>query len=325
MKKKFVLTLALVLMVAVTLTAAPLDVKVSGTFKAGYDFKFVSSGNTVAPTASTTEAEVMGVFNVASDFWKITFKAGSLMLTEKAKSSALAEIYLDKAFAEQGVDMGEIALTLHIGTGVSKDVPSVFADKVDRKTGLAMTATYPTGLTFKYGDLVTVYGAVDPSVASIPMLIGATVNPLDGVSVAGGYTTTNNGVTGSVKVDVAALAGIEDFSLVASAEDIYMIDAKTNELNADLVAGYEGIEAWFAYQMDTAKAHNLAAGAGYKTTINDIGLSASVTMNDLKDIKDTVIEAGANYKMGGVTYALDTKYEVKVETFTLTPSVKIAF
>ncbi|HHT79762.1 MAG TPA: hypothetical protein GXZ69_00795, partial [Spirochaetales bacterium] len=85
MKKKFVLTLALVLMVAVTLTAAPLDVKVSGSFKAGYDFNFVSSGNTITPLGGSAgdEAEVMGVFNVASDFWKITFKTGSLPLTEK--------------------------------------------------------------------------------------------------------------------------------------------------------------------------------------------------------------------------------------------------
>ncbi len=39
MKKKFVLTLALVLMVAVTLTAAPIELKGSFYFGYGIDFK----------------------------------------------------------------------------------------------------------------------------------------------------------------------------------------------------------------------------------------------------------------------------------------------
>jgi len=162
MKKKFVLTLALVLMVAGTLVAAT-PIEVSGSFSAGYDFEFT------APTAGATggSADLVTVLDFTGDFWKVSLANGSAVLFEDEDTAvaATAEIYLDKALAEQGVDMGDLAITLHVGDDVSGSAKTVLADPNDWAAGMGMaTTTDNFGLTVKYSDMVEVYASVDPTV-----------------------------------------------------------------------------------------------------------------------------------------------------------------
>jgi hypothetical protein len=327
MKKKFVLTLALVLVVAGTLVAAT-PIEVSGTFSAGYDFEFT------APSAAMSggTADLVTVLDFTGDFWKVSLKDGSPVLFEDGNTpiAATAEIYLDKALAEQGVDMGDLAITLHVGDDVSGSASTVLADPNDWAAGLAMATTSGNfGLTVKYADLVEVYASVDPTLKALPMVIGAKFMPIDGVDAAVGFTNDANGVIVSAATDIASLAGLEGIALSASVEDIYLLDAETNELNADVSGEYEGIGLWVAYQMTAAEVNKLAAEASYSTTVNGFDLSASfnATMADLSDVANTstyTIAAGGAYAMGGVTYALDAEYIID-STFTLSPSVSISF
>ena len=153
------------------------------------------------------------------------------------------------------------------------------------------------------------------------MVVGATVDPVDGVTVAVGYANSGNGITASAKADVAKLANL-DFALAVTLEDIYLVDAKTNELNVDVATTLEGVGLYVAYQMDAAKAHNMKVGASY--TLSGVGLSASLKMEDLGGANTMTIGGGANYTLGGVKYALDAAYD-KAAGFSLSPSVSIAF
>ena len=74
MKKKFVLTLALVLMVAASLVAAPIEM--TGAVKAGYTLSFNPNG---IAALDTTELDLDGL-SVSGDFWKVSIGGGALSL-----------------------------------------------------------------------------------------------------------------------------------------------------------------------------------------------------------------------------------------------------
>jgi hypothetical protein len=343
MKKKFVLTLALVLMVAGTLVAAT-PIEVSGSFKSGYDFKFNPNGVTQTVN-DVAEAELVTLLNFTGDFWKVSLVADFVRYDDGADVPATAEIYLDKALAEQGVDMGDLGLTLHIGDDVSGSIPSVLADK----NGYADDYEYPAGtvvavpsigmatgdnigLTVKYADMVEVYASAYPN-TSLPMVIGAKVMPLDGVDVAAGFTNDytvagNNAMGISAAADVATLVGLEDIALAATGAFYFDIDAETSAIVADVDAEVAGIGIWVAYYNSMTDVNYMAAEASYSTTVSDIDLSASLKADlgviDTADDEVFTISAGAGYAMGGVTYALDAEYEFD-GPFTLSPSVSISF
>jgi len=329
MKKKFVLTLALVLMVAATLVAAtPLEV--SGTFKAGYAFQF--GNGAVAPKfADDSKAELVADFT--GDFWKVSLGSADYAAGEDKSVTAEAEIYLDKALAEEGVDMGDVSLTLHAGSGVGTDAPSVFGDAGDFATGVSAAATGAFGLTIGYAELVDVYFAMFPD-KNAAMVIGATVSPLEGVDVAVGFATKATAqLTASVAADIAALADL-DFDLAVSAGyEIADLKNLTHEVNFDVTAEYAGVGLYAAYQLNAGKKHNVAAGLSYSTTVEGFGLSAGVDLEVLDVTKFTdnyevSLSAGADYTLGGATYALDLSYTLdkgNTQPFTLTPSVSISF
>lgn len=328
MKKKFVLTLALVLMVAGTLVAAT-PIEVSGSFKAGYEFSFNPNG--VSAIENGNEGELVTLLDFTGDFWKVSLNAGTAVeYHDEQAVAATAEIYLDKALAEQGIDMGDLAVTLHVGDDVSGSAYTVLADPNDWAAGLGMSSAVDNfGVTVKYSDMVEIYASADPTLSTIPMVVAAKLMPVDGIKAAVGFTNDANGVIVSAAADIAALAGLEDIALSASVEDIYLLDAETNELNADVKAEVSGVGLWAAYQMTAAKVNKLAAKASYETTVEDFDLSASfkAEMLDLSDISNTTtytIAAGAGYAMGGVDYALDAEYVID-GAFTLTPSVSISF
>ncbi|MBI9096751.1 MAG: hypothetical protein JEY71_17980 [Sphaerochaeta sp.] len=337
MKKKFVLTLALVLMVVVGLSAAtPLEV--SGTFKTGYAFKFAAT-NAFTQIEDGNEAEVATLVNFTGDFWKVSLATVGVVYDTDAAVAAKAELYLDKALAAEGVDMGDIALTLHVGNGIGGGAPTLLADLNDFRDGdgsvLEMKTTGDNfGITLGYGDMVKVYFSTDPTLKALPMVIGATFNPIDGVSAAVGFTNdytaaSNNGLVVSAKADVAKLAGL-DFALVATGEMIYDLVSSDTVITADATTTIEGIGLWAAYFKNAANVNALAVKASYETVIDKftVGASFKAQMDDLSDIAGTdeyTIAANAKYAMGGATYCAEAKYEVAAAAFTLTPSVTIKF
>ncbi|MGE4452986.1 MAG: hypothetical protein AB7D92_00500 [Sphaerochaeta sp.] len=341
MKKKFVLTLALVLMVAGTLVAAT-PIEVSGTFDYGYDFEL--SDGTVG--ASGNAGELVTLLDFTGDFWKVSLDSGTPVEYHDEQSvTATAEIYLDKALAEEGIDMGDIALTLHVGNGVGDGYPSVLADKNDYvgdylgndtvDLSLAMAGAPDNfGVTVKYADMVEVYASADPTVKEAPMVLGAKVMPVDGVEVAVGFTNAfqaleSNAMAISAKADVAALAGL-DFALAATGEFLLDLENEENVITADVDGSYKGIGLWVAFQNSSyAEDSRMAAEVSYETTVSDFDISASFNADlgwfDDDDDQEFTIGAGASYAMGGATYALDAEYKVEAETFTVSPSVSISF
>ena len=324
MKKKFVLTLALALIVAASLVAAP--VTLTGAFKAGYTLTLVSGGNSVA-AYDTTELDIDGLA-LTGDFWKVSVGGGTLTFDSDAANKATAAIYLDKALAAQGVDMGDLALTVEIGNKTTIKPMDVYSDSNDAVAELEMAGSvYSTAVTVGYGSMATFYVGADlADTANKPVVLAAKAMPVDGVSAAVGYTnyatgSAKGGVTGSVCADVAKLAGL-DFGLTLSAIDVYLTTPETNKLYVEAKASYEDVAAWVEYQ-NIAGTSNLIAKASY-SGIENTSMYAKVTLADLSNIA-TTIGAGASYAMGGVTYALDAEYAASTKTTTVKPTVKIAF
>jgi len=340
MKKKFVLTLALVLMVAASIVAAPLEV--SGTFKTGYKFTFVSTGNGVAGTAKGAEAEIDALVAFTGDFWKVTLASGAVDFDNTM--AATANIYLDKALAAEGVDMGDLAVTLTIGNKADLGGLSVYANtrdkleslKMDSKAGVAGADRYASAVQVDYGTMVSVYAGADIAAfdtAKKAMVVSAKTAPVDGISAAVAYTNYDNrdvagkgSIAGSVAVDVKALADL-DFGLNVSAYDVYLMGDEKNKLYVEAKAVIEDITAWTEYRI-LGKQNDMYAKVSY-AGIENVGLSAFVQLDDITDTLGagvkTTIGGGATYGLGGVTYALDADYAFATKTFSMSPTVKIAF
>ncbi len=185
MKKKFVLTLALVLMVAATIVAAP--VELSGEFKAGYNLNFNPNSITNKHLDTVGYADAAEI-SVTGDFWKVSFDA--LAFTGDSDNAATASIYLDKALAAQGMDMGDLTVTLGIGSKGSLKPADVYTDSNDAVAELKMLATGNSfDVTVGYGSLLTAYMGADPTdTANKPFVLGVTTTPVDGIKAGFGYT-----------------------------------------------------------------------------------------------------------------------------------------
>ena len=324
MKKKF-LTLALVLMVAVTLFAAT-PIEVSGTLTAGYKFTF---GGANPGTVGNNNGKATIVSSFTGDHWKVSIGGNLQYGANKGLASATAEIYLDKALKDQGVDMGDFKVTLHAGTGVKKGAYSVFAEKGHDAVKVEMATGDNAGITLGYGSLAKLYFSFFPNRA-FPMVVSAQVTPVDGVDVTFGYTNDSaaNDLLVTAKADIAKLAGL-DFALASTAQFAYDVDAKAMVVGVDAATTIEGIGAYVAYQL-AAKAHGLAVGASYSTTVEGftVGGGADFTVGDLANFGNTwnvKVNASASYALGGATYKLAADYDVDKKEFTLTPTVTIKF
>ncbi|MPN09999.1 hypothetical protein SDC9_157292 [bioreactor metagenome] len=277
------------------------------------------------------------------DFWKVSLGTADVAYATDAAVAAKAELYLTKALAEQGMDMGDLALTLHVGNGVDKGAITLLADKADfrKDKKLQMASAKNFGVTVEYGTLVKAYVSVDPTVTSLPMVASVKFAPVEGIEAAVGFSnnfteaktpiTNAKGLSVSAKADIAKLVDL-DFTLAATGELLMDLDASKNTITADVAGVYEGVGLWVAYQKDYTNVNKLAAKASYETKVEDFDVSASfqAKMNDLAKITDKAkteytVAAGAKYAMGGATYALDAKYEVNAAAFYVTPSVSISF
>ncbi len=289
MKKKFVLTLALVLMVAASLVAAtPLEV--SGDFYAGYVLKF--DPNSITDDGKGLEGEIYNV-TFKGDFFEVKFS--DLKFTDAQDTAAKATVFIDKALAEQGFDMGDVSLKFAIGNMSTLNPTDVYSDSNDAVAELLMLGKYPTMITLGYSDMVTVELAVDPSdTANKPVMLGAKFAPIEGVSGAVGYTnyakigdditgvtdlgdkiSSKGGMTGSVVVDVAKLADLS-FGLNVSAIDVFYFEYDTvtgtgtavatnkaiNNLYAEVKATLGDITAWVEYQ-NLDKKNNVIGKVAY--------------------------------------------------------------
>jgi len=361
MKKKFVLTLALVLMVAASLVAFP--VEMTGSIKAGYKLTF----DPVAfAAANTPEINIDGL-SVSGDFWKVGVAGGTLSFDTDNAIKGTLSIYLDKALAEQGVDMGDLTLTLSLGNKGTVSGLHVYTDPNDSVDDngyrVRQKGAYSTEVQVGYGSMLTASLSVDPTdKANKPFQISAKSTPVDGISAAVAYTnyaenkfrkvsvdsypwyldttaatlagaikndkkvtTSSNPVDadgaigGSVAVDVAALAGL-DFGLSVSAIDTYFLGMKENYLLAGVKASYEDIAAYAEYQLFDGTSNVI--GKVTFTGIENMSAYVKLTLDDLSAVATTV-GFGADYTMGGVTYALDAEYAAKA--LSLTPSVKVSF
>ncbi|SMP46068.1 hypothetical protein SAMN06298221_103194 [Sphaerochaeta associata] len=353
MKKKFVLTLALVLMVAAAVVAAPLEV--SGEFKTGYKFTF-ANGTTIANADLDAKQSNLASIAFTGDFWKVTLSTQAPTFGGDGPNAATAAIYLDKALAAQGVDMGDLTVTLGLGDKGNLSAKDVYSDSNDAVNELAMLGVKNTAdVTVGYGSLVSVYfGASIMDTVNKPMVISATTTPVEGIKAGFGYTnyakigdikvagsdvgdkiSSKGGITGSVLVDVAKLADL-DFGLTVSAIDVYYFeyDAITgvgdvatnkaiNNLYAEVKASFGDVAAWAEYQ-NLDKTNNLIAKVSY-AGIENVGLSAKLALSDLTGTIGTVVTLAGDYSMGGVKYAVSAAYDVKAESLAITPTVGIKF
>lgn len=329
MKKKFVLTLALVLMVAATLVAFPIEL--TGSIKAGYKLTF--DPITFVP-ANTPEINI-DALSVTGDFWKVGVAGGTLAFDTDNAIKGTLSIYLDKALAAQGVDMGDFTLTVSLGNKGTVSGLHVYTDPNasvgDEGYRVRQKGAYSTEVQIGYGSLLTASVSADPTdKTNKPVQFSVKTTPMEGVSAAVAYTNyaenkwtaTNDAdgaIGGSVAVDVAALAGL-NFGLSVSAIDTYFIGQEENYLLGGVKASYEDVAAYAEYQLFDGTS-NLIAKATY-SGIENASVYAKLTLNDFNDIA-TIIGVGASYKMGGVTYALDAEYAA--EALALTPSVKVSF
>lgn len=335
MKKKFVLTLALVIMVAAAVVAAPLEL--SGNFKTGYTITLKSGANGIA----TKGAPQVTLNNLAltGDFWKVSF-ADMVGVTpiqfdgDSALNKATATIYLDKALAAQGMDMGDMKVTLTLGNKTSLGGLSVYANSRDDLGSLSMKSgeadSSAAGVQFDKGSLFSVYAGADIAAldtANKAIVLSAKTAPVDGVKAAVAYTnidanSAKGSVAGSVAIDVAALADL-DFGLTASVYDIFLFTPEVNKLYMELNGSYEDVSGWVEYRI-VNKTNDLKLKASY-SGIENVGLSAYLELGDLTGTMTTKVGAGATYKMGGVVYALDADYTASSKTFTMSPTAKISF
>ena len=341
MKKKFVLVLALVLLVAATVSAA--DIKFSGRVRQGCVFTFDGSSVSVASQRAKEGKFALKVAD-ADGLWALSFADLKDSLDSNDKLPANATVELSKALAKSGVDMGDLSLAFSIGnngadTGLRayNDVTGNGYDKFKNN------GTYSVSMTLGYGKLVSVKLAGDPvtvkndATANAKSFVAtALVTPMDGIQVAGGYAynykgglgevAAKNAVYGAGTVDIAKIAGLDGFNVKVSAVDHYAVDAKKNWLQANIALGIKEVDGWVEFrQFDHVNKLNVQANFNL---VENMGLDVYYDAADFAALADNWdFGADVSYKLGGVSYSLNAQYTVAagVKKFALTPAIDIVF
>jgi hypothetical protein len=341
MKKKFVLTLALVLMVAATLVAAPIEL--SGSFKAGYKWTKVGSADGTITAVypgpySGSTANQFGVIDslgVSSDFWSVSFDT---IAFDGDTTSASASLYLDKLAKEAGIDTGDFTLTLKNGNLGNMNGLNVYADPNGtvgwNSYKLRQSGSFSTGLLLSKGSMGSLYFTMDPTLSTFPVMVSASIAPMDGVSAAFGYTTVaqnkhagtveaKGGVDGSVCVDLQKLMDSE-FGLKVSAMDVYYLSSETNHLSAAVIGSYEKVGVSAEYE-NFDDVQNVTAKVSY-SGIENVGLWGKVKVADLTATTPAITVSGAaNYTLSGVKFDAEAGYTISSKTLYVKPSVSWSF
>lgn len=355
MKKRFVLVLALILLVASTAFAA--DVKFTGGFKTGYNFVWDKDGNLTTSVSDDsknslgTEGWLYLKLADADGFWTLTYK-GTPDLNKTNYMKAAASISLDKALAKAGVDMGDVTLGLSIGGAKNNSVYTVYSDPrsdVDDNWGMAHSAGFATKVEVGYAKLGSLMVSFNPGETTGKFDFGAAlkVTPVDGVSVAVGFVNNypvkltgslagNNGLRASALVDVAKLASLKDMSLTVSGDYALWMKCFTGDVNGSVMhaaavfgmnkftvsSEFRMIDSYATEKKTTSGLYNKVVYSG----IENVGLNANFDIKDFSDASNNMaFGANASYKLGGVTYAAGIGYATSTKSFNIKPTVAIAW
>jgi len=341
MKKKFVLVLALVLIVATTAAFAG-DIKFSGRVRQGYTFKFENAnGSTSTSVAQQREKEGKLAIKVsdADGLWALSFgDVGSLDSDDKLAASASVD--LSKALATTGVDLGDVALAYTIGNNAADTVLNTYADGTSNHYQRIKTnGTMVTTMTVGYGSLVKVKLAADPTDATKTFAASSIIAPVDGikfsvaygnnVKIQNGSIAAKNAIGGDANIDLAKLAAL-DFKCSVSGGASYGIEEKNLVAFAQVTGGVEAVDGFVEYAYTVDKANYLKAQVNFNM-VDGLGIDAYAELPDLAKISESKLTIGgdASYTLGGVSYSLNVENgytaSTKTNVFTITPAVAISF
>ena len=266
-----------ILLVAILASATLFAVDISGRFRAGYEFKFNDAGVDVDAWKSKEAKFTIKVSDDAG-IWTINLKdwgeidvsdggtVGVGSLDSNDKFGANLSLNMAALLAANGVEMGDVSLSVNIGANTRMTALSAYNDVTgDELYKLKNDGEYSTEIAVGYGDLIQTKIAVDPTsevTKKMPLVISAMTTPVEGVSLSVGYAyngymylasitpegwvdskgkpttegVVDHGVTVATNVNVGTLAGL-DFDLGVTAYDNIGFTGK-NTYNAFAAAVY---------------------------------------------------------------------------------------
>ncbi|MFA6775783.1 MAG: hypothetical protein WCR76_05900 [Sphaerochaetaceae bacterium] len=335
MKKKFVLVLALVLMVA-TAAAFAGSVNFSGRVRAGYVFTFGST-NTITPKYNP-EGKINFVVADSDGLWTITYKSVGDTFGSNEKFGANITADVTKALAKNGIAVGDLSLKYSIGSNWSSGLTAYSDPNGNGYDVMDLASTYASSVTVGYGDLVTMKAIVDPTISKT-YSVTALFDLADyGVKASIGYgnnvkddcdaatiVTADGAFIASATVDIAKLANL-DFKLSASAFEEYAVADEKNYMQANVMGGTDKVNGWVEYrQWDQTKLLNVKA---VFNMIENGGFDAYGNITKLSDAGNNWnVGADLYYTLGGITYNLNGQYGLAngTATFAVTPKATIVW
>ena len=359
-----------ILLVAILASATLFAVDISGRFRAGYEFKFNDDGVGVK---AWKPKEAKFTIKVSDDagIWTINLKDwGEIDLSEDPdkvgvgsldsndKFGANLSLNMAALLAANGVEMGDVSLSVNIGANTMMTALSAYNDVTgDELYKLKNDGEYSTEIAVGYGDLIQTKIAVDPTSAvtkKMPLVISAMTTPVEGVSLSVGYAyngymytankaawgtktegAVDHGVTVATNVNVGTLAGL-DFDLGVTAYDNIGFVGKDSTYNSFAAAVYGGVDvvdAYFEFRMDNTKDADVADNVfGMKSQVNfnvveNLGLDVFFNIGNFETIGETFEVGGdVSYTVSGVEFAANLKYAGGDEAgFSVTPKVIVVF
>ena len=151
-----------ILLVAILASATLFAVDISGRFRAGYTFNF-NDGVTVTPWKAK-EAKL--TFKVSDDagIWTINIKDFQDSLDSNDKLAANLSLNMAALLADNGVDLGDVSLSVSIGANSRMTALSAYNDVTgDELYKFKNDGEYSTEIAVGYGDLIQTKIAVDPT------------------------------------------------------------------------------------------------------------------------------------------------------------------
>ena len=350
-----------ILLVAILASATLFAVDISGRFRTGYVFSF-KDGVTVTPwkgndtDGAPGEAKLTVKISDDAGIWTINLKAlneGSLDSNDKLDANL--SLNMAALLADNGVDLGDVSLSLSVGANNKMTALSAYNDVTgDELFKLKSNGSYSTELAVGYGDLIQTKIAVDPTSAvtkEMPIVVSAMTTPVEGVSLSVGYAyngymytakkaawgtategAVDHGVTVATNVNVGTLADL-DFDLGVTAYDNIGFTGKNtyNNFAAAVYGGVDVVDAYFEFRMDNTKDADVADNVfGMKSQVNfnvveNLGLDVFFNIGNFEKVGDTFEVGGdVSYTVSGVEFAANLKYAGGAG-FSVTPKVIVEF
>lgn len=297
MKKKMIMMITMILLVAVAAFAA--TPVLSGNFNA--DYKFLFDGTTADPISDHVTGEL--ALSVKDDYWKITF--GAFNPPGGLTAEAQLDVYLDKSLEAIGYTL-PVTLTGHFGN-MTQRAYTVYANPTGASalkgvSGGFTKANLPVAFDIGYESVVATRLGYD--FLSKAFLASAKITPLEGISAAAGFATQFGSGSSNLQIsaaaDIAELADL-DFDLAVSAvTNLAFSGATAFDMGIAVSGGMNDFSAYIEYT--GINTHSLNLGVEYEG-IENLALDASVGLKDFSNLTVSY-EANAAYTLTGVTYKL---------------------